>query len=85
MPCQNIWITLKCFILLNPLKYFSKAKCPKRGEGLGVPKTLELFFNSFCHIRLFKSVGRNNSVPKPNLFSEANKMKFYAVLSHFAK
>ena len=44
-----------------------------------------LFFFTFYHFRLFKSAGRKNSVQKPTTFSEANKMKFHAVLSHFAK
>ena len=37
------------------------------------------------HFRLFKSSGRKDGVQNPNTFSEANRMKFYAVLSHFAK
>ena len=52
--------------------------------GLGVPKILEHFFGLFTS-RLFKKAGRKNSVQKPTTFSEANKIKFYAVLSHFAK
>ena len=40
---------------------------------------------AFKHFRLFNSAGRKNNVQKPNTFSEANKMKIYAVLSHFAK
>ena len=41
--------------------------------------------STFDHFRLFKSSGRKDGVQKPNTFSEANKMKFYAVLVHFAK
>ena len=55
------------------------------GGVWGVPKILEHFFWTFDHFRLFKSSGRKDSVQKPNTFSEANKMNFYAVLSHFSK
>ena len=57
----------------------------KGGGVWGVPKILEHFSWTFDHFRLFKSSGRKDGVQKPNTFSEANKMKFYAVLSHFAK
>ena len=50
-----------------------------------MPKILEPFFWTFDHFRLFKSAGRKNSVQKPRTFTEASKIKFYAVLSHFAK
>ena len=50
-----------------------------------MPKILEHFSWTFDHFRLFKSSGRKDGVQKPNTFSEANRMKFYAVLLHFAK
>ena len=50
-----------------------------------MPKILEPFSWTFDHFRLFKSSGRKVGVQKPITFSEANKMKFYSVLSHFAK
>ena len=55
------------------------------GEGGGVPIILEHLFCDFYHFRHFKRAGRNNSVPKPTTFSEANTKKFYAILLHFAK
>ena len=58
----------------------------KGGGGVwAVPKILEHFSWTFDHFRLFLSSGRKDGVQKPNTFSEANKIKFYAVLSHFAK
>ena len=60
----------------------------KMFEGMGVlgrVKILEHFFPTFDHFRLFKSAGSKNSVEKPNIFSEANNIKLYTVLSHFAK
>ena len=50
-----------------------------------MPKKLEHFSWTFDDFRLFKSSGRKDGVQKPNIFSEVNKMKYYAVLSHFAK
>ena len=50
-----------------------------------MPKILEHFSRTFDHFRLFKSSGRKDGVQKPNTFSEANILKFYAVLSLFAK
>ena len=40
------------------------------------------FFGIFGHNRLSKSAGRKNNDQKPNIFSEADNMKFYAVLLH---
>ena len=57
----------------------------KGGGGGGMPKILEHFSWTFDHFRLFKSSGRKGGVQKPNTFSEANVMKFYAVLLHLAK
>ena len=56
-----------------------------KGGGLGVPKILEHFSWTFDHFKLFKSSGRKEGVQKLNTFSEDNRMKFYSVLSHFAK
>ena len=53
--------------------------------GWGLPKILEHFYWTFDQLRLFKSSGRMDGVQKPNTLSEANRMKFYAVLSHFVK
>ena len=50
----------------------------------GVPKILEHLSWTFGHFRLFLSSGKKDGVQKPNTFSDANKMKFYAGLSHFA-
>ena len=72
---------------------------PKGGGGGGVktlPKYLDLFRGFYCLIplkhflsifliRLFKSARRKNSVQNPKTFSEAKKIRFYAVLSHLAK
>ena len=44
-----------------------------------------MFFLDVYYLRLFKNAGKNNSVQKPNTFSEANQMIFYSVLLHFAK
>ena len=57
----------------------------KGGGVWGVPKILEHFSWTFDHFRLFKSSGRKDGVQKPNTFSEANKIKFHAVLLHFAQ
>ena len=53
--------------------------------GGGVQNILEQLSWTFDHFRLFKSAGRKDSVKKPNTFQEANKIKFYTVLLHFAK
>ena len=50
-----------------------------------MPKILEHFSGTLDHFRLFKSSGRKDSIQKPYTFSKANKINFYAVLSHFAK
>ena len=57
-----------------------------RDTGVGgVPNILEHFSWTFDHLKLFKSFGRKDGVQKPNTFSEADNIKFHAVLSHFAK
>ena len=55
------------------------------GGGGGVAKILKHFSWTFDHFRHFKSAGRMDGVQNPNTFSEVHKIKFYAVLSHFAK
>ena len=76
-PWQKIWITFKGFILLNSKKkkqFSIWVKCPRGGGA--VPKPLENFCWTFCHIRLLENAGRKNSVQKPNTFSEADQMGF---------
>ena len=74
--CLAKRFTFKGFILLNSITIvLSIAKCPKGGD-LGCAKNICLeFFWNFYQFRLSKSAGRKNSVQKPNIFSEANKMK----------
>ena len=56
----------------------------KGGEGWGAcQKIFEHFSLTVDHFRLFESCGRKDSVQKLITFPEGNKIKFYAVLSHF--
>ena len=71
---------------MNSIKIvLNLGKMSKGGGGWGVPKISEHFSLTFDHFRILKSSVRKDSVQKLNSFSEANRMKFYAVLSHFAK
>ena len=76
----------KGFILLNSMKIVFNLGKMFEGGGLGRAKNIgALFFSTFDHFTLFKSAGRKNSVQNPNTFSEADNIKFHAVLSHFEK
>ena len=53
------------------------------GGGLGRAKNIGALFLDFKP--LFKSSGRKEGAQNPNTSAEANKMKFYAVMSHLEK
>ena len=60
-------------------------KGPRQGGGvLEVPIILE-HYGAFDHLRLSKKAEIMTSVQRPNTFSEANNLKCYAFLLHFAK
>ena len=60
-------------------------KNKKRSKYGHCQKYWSTFLGLMTTLDFFLSAGRKNSVQKPDTFSEANKIKFYAVLSHFAK
>ena len=85
-PCQKIWITFKGFILLNSIKPLLNLGKMSKGGGLrACQKYWSTFLKLWTTLDFFKSAARKNSVQKPNTFSEANNIKFYTVLSYFAK
>ena len=56
------------------------------GGGFGAcQKYWSTFLGLLTTLDFFLSSGRKDGVQKPNTFSEANSMKFYAALLHFAK
>ena len=74
----------KDFVLVEFLKgVFNLGKMSKEGEGFGAYHN---FWSTFCgFLWLTKSAVKKNSVHRPNSILEANNMKVYAVLLHFAK
>ena len=55
------------------------------GGVVGCQKFWSTFSGNFYSFRLFKSAGKQFSVQRHDKFSKAINIKFYAVLSHFAK